>query len=454
MNRSSRFPSLPHIFVSCALASGAVFIGAHGLIGQQAWQPVLAQPDLNFQRERGRAMLKTIKDDLKKNYYDPGFRGMDIEARFNTADGKIKEAESVGQVFGIIAQVLIELNDSHTFFMPPSRAHRTEYGWQMQAIGDKVFVSAIKPGSDAEKKGLKTGDQVLLVNDFRPSREELWKLVYMFYTLRPQPGIRLVVRSPEGEQRQLDVMANIRQGKLVTDLTGRDMWDVVREAEAEDRLNRQRYVEIGDNLLIWKMPSFAIAPGEVDGMMGKARKRETLILDLRGNPGGYVKTLEWFTGYFFEKEIKIADLKGRKEMKPQISKPHGGGNFKGKLIVLVDSKSGSAAEIFARIIQLEKRGTVVGDRSSGAVMQSRVFDHQMGTDTVVFYGASITNADVIMADGKSLEGVGVTPDELLLPTAADLAAKLDPVLSRAAAMAGAQLPADKAGAMFPIEWRK
>jgi C-terminal processing protease CtpA/Prc len=454
MNRSSRFPNLRLLFVSCAFASGAVLIGAHGLIGQHVMHSVLAQPDLNFQRERGRAMLKTIKDDLKKNYYDPGFRGMDIEARFLTADGKIKEAESVGQVFGIIAQTLIDLNDSHTFFMPPSRANRTEYGWQMQAIGDKIFVSAIKPGSDAEKKGLKTGDQVLLVNGFQPVREELWKMIYMFYTLRPQPGLRLVVQSPEGEQRQVDVVANIRQGKLVTDLTGQDMWDVVREAEAEDRLNRQRYMEIGDNLLIWKMPSFAITEGEVDGLMGKARKRETLILDLRGNPGGYVKTLEWFTGYFFDKEIKIADLKGRKEMKPQMAKPHGGSNFKGKLIVLVDSKSGSAAEIFARVVQLEKRGMVIGDRTSGAVMQSRVFDHQMGMDTVIFYGASITNADVIMADGKSLEGVGVTPDELLLPAAADLAAKRDPVLSRAAAMAGAQLPADKAGAMFPIEWRR
>jgi C-terminal processing protease CtpA/Prc len=141
-------------------------------------------------------------------------------------------------------------------------------------------------------------------------------------------------------------------------------------------------------------------------------------------------------------------------MKPQMSKPHGGGNFKGKLIVLVDSKSGSAAEIFARVVQLEKRGVIIGDRTAGAVMQSRIFDHQAGTEIVVFYGVSVTNADVIMADGKSLEGVGVTPDELLLPTAADLAAKRDPVMARAAAMAGFELPPDKAGVMFPIEWRK
>src|SRR5262245_26633990 len=435
------------------LTLAIVFITGSCLIGLQVPGPVLAQPDLNFQRERARSMLRAVKDDLKKNYYDTNFHGMDVEARFSAADAKIKEAESVGQLFGIIAQALVDLNDSHTFFLPPGRANRTEYGLQMQAFGDKVFVSAVKPGSDAEKKGVETGDQVLSVNGFEPSREQLWKLIYMYYTLRPQPGLRLVLQSPEGQQRQSDVISNVKQGKLVKTFET-DIWDMMRDAESEDRLNRQRYVEAGDKLLIWKMPNFAIEDGEVDAMMGKARKREALILDLRGNPGGYVKTLEWFAGYFFDKEVKIADLKGRKEMKPQICKPHGDRNFKGKLVVLVDSKSASAAEIFARIVQLEKRGVVIGDRTSGAVMQSQTFDHQTGIDTVIFYGVSVTNADVIMSDGKSLESVGVTPDELLLPTAADLAAKRDPVLARAAAMVGFELPQDKAGAMFPVEWRK
>jgi C-terminal processing protease CtpA/Prc len=107
----------------------------------------------------------------------------------------------------------------------------------------------------------------------------------------------------------------------------------------------------------------------------------------------------------------------------------------------------------ARIVQLEKRGVVIGDRTAG-VMQSLGFRHFLGEDSGVFYGANITNADVIMTDGKSLERVGVTPDELLLQTAADLAAGRDPVLARAAAIAGFELPPDKAGAMFPIEWRK
>jgi len=44
-------------------------------------------------RQRGQIMLDRIKDELKKNYYDPNFRGMNLDARFQTASNKIKEAE-------------------------------------------------------------------------------------------------------------------------------------------------------------------------------------------------------------------------------------------------------------------------------------------------------------------------------------------------------------------------
>ncbi|MCA1592465.1 MAG: hypothetical protein LC754_07405, partial [Acidobacteria bacterium] len=121
---------------------------------------------------------------------------------------------------------------------------------------------------------------------------------------------------------------------------------------------------------------------------------------------------------------------------------------------IVDSESASAAELFARIMQLEKRGTVIGDHTSGKVMQSRYFGHQHGVDVVAFYGVSITDADVIMSDGKSLEQVGVTPDQVVLPKPTDIAAKRDPVLAHAASLVGVKLDPEKAGALFPVEWRK
>lgn len=417
--------------------------------------PAYSQTVSSFERERGRVMLNIVKSDIKKNYYDPNFRGMDLDARFKAAEEKMKQATSIGQILGIIAQVLVELEDSHTFFLPPQRVTRTDYGWQMQMVGDRCFVTAIKPKSDAEAKGLKIGDEVLTVDGFGPTRDNLWKMKYVYYTLKPRGGMSLVIKKPGGQESQVDVLAKVQSGKQLTDLTsGEDIWQLLREAENESRLNRHRYYEIGDDVLIWKMPQFDLSEAEVDDLMSKVRKRKNLILDLRGNGGGSVLTLQRLVSHFFDRDLTIAELKGRKEMKPMIAKTRGDKVFKGKVVVLIDSESGSASELFARVIQLEKRGIVIGDRSAGAVMQSKRYSHELGVDTVAFFATSVTNADVIMSDGKSLERIGVTPDEVLLPTAAEMAAGRDTALSRAAALVGLELPPEKAGLLFPVEWQK
>lgn len=411
-----------------------------------------------FERERARAMLNVIKDDLKKHYYDPTFHGMDVDARFKEADEKIKTATSQGQIFGIMAQTLIDLEDSHTYFVPPERSFTTEYGWHMQMIGEKCYVVAVKPGSDAEAKGLKEGDEIFSIDGFGPVRANLWKINYFYQALRPRQGVRLVVIKPDGRELQLDVLSKITQGKRVLNLTasgfGTDIFDLIRQQENEERLHRHRYIEVGEELMIWKMPAFDLEDPKVDEMLGKVKKRKSLILDLRGNGGGYETTLLRMVSNVFDRDIKLGDIKRRKETKPLLAKTRGSEVFTGKLIVLIDSKSGSAAELFARIVQLEKRGIVIGDVSAGAVMRSKGYDHKLGTDTVIFYGASITDADIIMADGKSLERVGVVPDEVKLPKPSELAAKLDPVLSYAASLAGVTISPEKAGGFFPIEWRK
>ncbi len=136
-----------------------------------------------------------------------------------------------------------------------------------------------------------------------------------------------------------------------------------------------------------------------------------------------------------------------------IAKGHNEKAFKGQLIVLVDGESSSASELFARVVKLEKRGTVIGDRSAGKVMESRSYPLKLGLVDVIYFGISVADADLIMTDGKSLEHVGITPDELLLPTPEDMAANRDPVLAYAASLVGVKLNPEKAGALFPIEWR-
>jgi C-terminal processing protease CtpA/Prc len=104
-------------------------------------------------------------------------------------------------------------------------------------------------------------------------------------------------------------------------------------------------------------------------------------------------------------------------------------------------------------VQLEKRGTVMGDRSAGAVMETQFLSFAQGGETAIFYSVAVTDADLVMTDGKSLEGVGVKPDEQSLPTPLDLAAGRDPVLAQAARLAGLSLDPVAAGKLFPFEWR-
>jgi C-terminal processing protease CtpA/Prc len=416
--------------------------------------PIFSQTLSSQDRDRALIMLKATRDDIKKNYYDPGFRGIDFEAKSKAAEERVKQAKSNAEVFGIIAQLLLDFNDSHTLFLPPQRTSRIEYGWQMQTFGDNTYVIAVKPKSDAEAQGIKPGDKVIKIDGIAPNRSNLWIYYYIYSTLSPRPVVKMEVQSPGAEPRLVEVKAKVQERKKVFDLTDTiDLNAYRRDQEDEARLNEDKVVEVNNEIGIWRMPAFDMDQDGVDSIINRVKKYKTLILDLRRNGGGDEKAMLALIGNLFDRDVTVGSLKMRKEEKQLVAKTRGDSGFKNKLIVLVDSEAGSAAEVVARVVQIEKRGTVIGDRSSGKVMRSRLYSHQIGLETQVFYAVSVTNADLLMADGKSLEGGGVIPDEVMLPTGEDLRALKDPVLARAVAAAGANLDPAEAGKLFPFKWK-
>jgi hypothetical protein len=117
-----------------------------------------------------------------------------------------------------------------------------------------------------------------------------------------------------------------------------------------------------------------------------------------------------------------------------------GGNF---------TESGKMAAALVLMPRLSGKNAACKARTH---MEARGYWEQVGQDTVAFYGASITEADLIMTDGKSLEHTGVTPDQLLLPSPYALANGRDPVLARAAETLGVKISPEEAGKLFPYEW--
>ena len=414
--------------------------------------PASSQKISRLEREDALVMLETMASDLRTFYYDPNFHGVDLQAKVDEAKEKIRDAPSARVAYAEIESVLESLNDSHTFFVPPREVNQPDYGWKFRIVGNRCFVVDVDRGSDAEKKGLRRGDEVLAINGFQPTRESMWKMKYALETLLPQRELQVDVLNPDGTKRRLEIVTSIKQSKQVIDMgdmTGGDQWWQRIQNEKIWDSNRPRFAEFNQNLMIVRIPIFFLTDFQIDGLIDKARDHKHLIIDLRGNPGGSEASLLSLVGGIFDKDVKIADRVTRDTTTPIVVKRHPKHVFSGKLLVLVDSDTASAAEVFARIVQLENRGVVWGDVTAGHTMEGQFHPHKVGQNPVFLYAASITRANLVMPDGKSLERVGVAPDERIFPLGDDLATGRDPALASAAATFGVKLTPEAAGKLFP-----
>lgn len=403
-----------------------------------------AAQNLTFKKEEAKLIAEDVAVDVAKHYYDPTMHGIDWDAQLREAKKKIENATSLNLALANIAAMLDSLNDSHTTFVP-RHSFSLDYGWRIQAIGDRCFVTRVRPQSDAATK-VHPGDEVLAINGYKPVRANLFRIEYILDILRPQSKLTVTVRSTAGQERQFEIVPKVFERQLISPTLGdmREYWEV------KHKHMRPRVISLNSEVLVAKIPIFAFDKTEVDKLVSTAREYKSVVLDLRGNPGGTEESLGLLVSGFFDHEVKIADAVSRNGTKHRSAKPDRH-SFSGKLIVLVDSRSTSAAEIFARLVQLEKRGVVMGDHTPGMVMESQ--EYGLGS-TGYSSGVSITTANLIMSDGNSLEHIGVSPDELVLPTVDDIANDRDIVLAHACEIAGAKLSPKDAAELFPYEWQQ
>jgi carboxyl-terminal processing protease len=257
----------------------------------------------------------------------------------------------------------------------------------------------------------------------------------------------LTLRGADGALRDLTV-----EGKVLAGGPEVNFHEYLDTLKQKLRARVSSRLADADGVLVWKLTSFEKRGSDIRDGVIHARRHRAVVVDLRGNGGGDADALRRFAGAFFPDPapVTLGWLRSRKGTRALVAERWPASRaFTGPLVVVVDSDSASASEVFARTVQLRSRGKVVGDRTAGAVMMSRT--HVLMSSRAgryVPYAVSVTEAAVEMPGGTALEREGVSPDEPVLPTPDDLRAGLDPVLARAVALAGGRLDPLAAGKLF------
>jgi carboxyl-terminal processing protease len=414
-------------------------------------QIATAQKLTRVNRDLAEGMLNDASTDVRKNYYDPKLHGLDWDALVLQAKANIDKAPEMADANAQIAGLLESLNDSHTRFFPPRYDRTVDYGWKFQIIGKNAFITSVDAKSDAASKGMRVGDQLLTLNGFTVDRNSAPGLLYAMYVIAPAAAVTVDLLDPSHKLLHFQAVATIKKTPGLMGL-GDESWYLNQQRinfEGAVSRERVRYVQFGSDLMILQIPAFALGSVGVRELIDRARACKTLLIDLRGNPGGAIDSLKSYLAELFNYDVLLGQWVARNKTIPIVVKGDRKNAYTGDLIVLVDSRTASAGEIFARTIQLEQRGTILGDHTSGRTMESQMFPHVLGQNPVYYFGESVTVADTVMPDGKSLEHVGVQPDRVFLPTAADLAAGMDPVLAYAAGLAGVKITPEQAAKLFP-----
>jgi C-terminal processing protease CtpA/Prc len=400
-------------------------IGSAGCISRQAFVEAHSRMAME-------STLRSLYPELKRSYYDPQFKGLDVDKLYAEATQEVKAATSEQERRRAIIKFLDAFDDSHTFFVGGTNVGLDDFGFSFRFYGDKPVVSAVNTWAPADSAGLRRGDEIVQFDGQKLNRENYIRIVTNFLGQHPIAHLNLQVRAPDRSMSDLSLRADTA---ALRKLSGKEFRKLYAAAMDSAR-NAERHIQssIQKRYFFWKVPSF----NNVDLGLGKAVDRandhETLILDLRGNPGGAIANLEKLVGYFIEKPVDVGTLQMRWDKEQFKAKPKGD-RFRGKMFILVDSETGSAAEVFARLMQLDKRAVIVGDRTAGAVMASMYFPHA---------AASITVSDFVLHNGERLEKVGVTPDVVVIPSAAQVASGEDPALAHALGLAGVRITPSQA----------
>lgn len=256
--------------------------------------------------------------------------------------------------------------DPHSYYIPASdiRAENEKLDGSMSGIGVSFFmmndtanVDQVIPNGPAEKVGMLAGDRIISVNG-----ESI-----VGGTLTAE-GIRSKIRGEKGTKVRIGVKRNSSKKTLTFTITRDDipMNTIDVSYMLDDKTGYIKIAQFGKNTY-----------DEFFAALSKLKKdgASRYIVDLRGNPGGYMEMAILMVNEFLEQGELIVYTKGRKEREDiQVWSDDQGSFHDAQVAVLIDEYSASASEIMAGALQDNDRGLVVGRRSFGkGLVQKQIY---------------------------------------------------------------------------------
>jgi carboxyl-terminal processing protease len=315
----------------------------------------------------------------------------------------------------VLRSMAASLHDGHTSFQTPEearRSHETSFagiGVLLSRPQDNQppLIAEIFPASPASTSGLKRGDRIIGVDGKDVSGQSVGEIAQL---IRGQPAtqVRIQVRRLSAPQ---PLEFNIRRALVRVE-------QVVVAQVGNAPIGYLKIRSFADLAMVDQVLSY-LDKGRQGGVRG-------WILDLRSNPGGSLNAVVALGGGFFDGNHSVIGYQVDRARHQTALETQPMNLLNGAaLVVLIDRDSASGAEIFAAALQEAKVGTLVGSKTAGNVAVATQIT--MPDESVL----QVTEQRFVSPAGNPLDGVGVTPDEVVDMSDEDLENDRDPQLGKA-----------------------
>ena len=279
-----------------------------------------------------------------------------LNALLRIIDDQYVDTVNMGElVEDAMPQILGEL-DPHSSYIPAKdlEAVNSDLKGSFSGIGiqftiqqDTIHVNNVIQGGPSEKVGLMAGDRIIEVDD----SAFVGKIVTNYESMKRLKG-------PKGSEVKLGVFRPGEKETLHFTIVRGDI--PVKSVDAAYMLNDKfGYIKV-NKFGETTYPELLISLAKLN-----QANCEGVVIDLRGNTGGYMGAAIQMVNEFLPKNRLIVYTQGRKSPRENYTSNGTGSSQKMPIVVLMDEGSASASEIFAGAIQDNDRGTIVGRRSFG-----------------------------------------------------------------------------------------